>query len=144
MIISELDSFLGFIVNLPRAATGEVGHQVAYLGEVVETLAFPKLLQKFIDNDRADLVAAFSLIFVGFIRSIQGGFIGKMALQFVFDAIKAFVIGGGVSKAGEVLFDYIEKNYKKYVFHGAKDAKFCLATLGNDAGIYGAAKLIIG
>ncbi len=57
---------------------------------------------------------------------------------------EAFVIGGGVSKAGEVLFDYIEKNYKKYVFHGAKDAKFCLATLGNDAGIYGAAKLIIG
>ena len=56
---------------------------------------------------------------------------------------EAFVIGGGVSKAGEVLFDFIEKNYKKYVFHGAKDAKFCLATLGNDAGIYGAAKLIL-
>ena len=56
---------------------------------------------------------------------------------------EAFVIGGGVSKAGEVLFDYIEKNYKKFVFHGARDAKFCLATLGNDAGIYGAAKLIL-
>jgi len=56
---------------------------------------------------------------------------------------EAFVIGGGVSKAGEVLFDFIEKNYKKYVFHGAKDAKFCLATLGNDAGIYGAAKLVL-
>ena len=56
---------------------------------------------------------------------------------------EAFVIGGGVSKAGEVLFDYIEKNYKNFVFHGAKDAKFCLATLGNDAGIYGAAKLIL-
>lgn len=56
---------------------------------------------------------------------------------------KAFVIGGGVSKAGEVLFDYIGKNYKKYVFHASRDAVFALATLGNDAGIYGAAKLIL-
>lgn len=54
-----------------------------------------------------------------------------------------FVIGGGVSKAGEVLFDYIEKYYKKYVFHGSRDAKFALAKLGNDAGIVGAAKLIL-
>jgi len=57
---------------------------------------------------------------------------------------EAFVIGGGVSKAGDILFDYIEKNYKKYVFHGSRSAKFELATLGNDAGIYGAAKLILG
>ena len=56
---------------------------------------------------------------------------------------EAFVIGGGVSKAGEILFTYIEKNYKKYVFHGSRQAKFELATLGNDAGICGAAKLIL-
>ena len=56
---------------------------------------------------------------------------------------QAFVIGGGVSKAGNVLFDYIEKYYKQYVFHGCKDVDFKLATLGNDAGIYGAAKLVL-
>lgn len=56
---------------------------------------------------------------------------------------EAFVIGGGVSKAGDILFSFIEKNYKKYVFHGSRDAKFELATLGNDAGICGAAKLIL-
>lgn len=55
-----------------------------------------------------------------------------------------FVIGGGVSKAGEVLFDYIVDEYKKYVFRGSREAKFALATLGNDAGIYGAAKLVLG
>lgn len=55
---------------------------------------------------------------------------------------EAFVIGGGVSKAGPVLLEYIEKNYKKYVFHASRDAKFVLATLDNDAGIYGAAKLV--
>lgn len=57
---------------------------------------------------------------------------------------EAFVIGGGVSKAGEVLLSYIEKNYKPVVFHGSRDTKFTLATLGNDAGIYGAAKLVLG
>lgn len=56
---------------------------------------------------------------------------------------EVFVIGGGVSKAGTVLIDYIQKNYKKYVFHASREAGFVLATLGNDAGIYGAAKLII-
>ena len=54
-----------------------------------------------------------------------------------------FVIGGGVSKAGPVLLDYIKKYYVEYVFHGSKNAEFALATLGNDAGMYGAAKLII-
>lgn len=55
-----------------------------------------------------------------------------------------FVIGGGVSKAGPVLLDYIKKYYTPYVFHGSRNVLFALATLGNDAGIYGAAKLILG
>lgn len=54
-----------------------------------------------------------------------------------------FVIGGGVSKAGEILFDYIVPSFKKYVFVACRDTKFALATLGNDAGIYGAAGLIL-
>lgn len=57
---------------------------------------------------------------------------------------QAFVVGGGVSKAGDVLLSYIQKNYKPVVFHGSRDAVFTLATLGNDAGIFGAAKLIFG
>ena len=56
---------------------------------------------------------------------------------------EAFVIGGGVSKAGEILIDYIRPHYEKNVFHGSRQVKFSLATLGNDAGIYGAAKLIL-
>lgn len=54
-----------------------------------------------------------------------------------------FVIGGGVSKAGEVLFDYIRPPFEKTVFHGCKNVVFALATLGNDAGIYGAARLLL-
>lgn len=56
---------------------------------------------------------------------------------------QVFVIGGGVSKAGPVLLEYIQKYYKVYAFPSCKDAAFVLATLGNDAGIYGAAKLVL-
>ena len=54
-----------------------------------------------------------------------------------------FVVGGGVSKAGEVLFDYIKEPYIENAFFANKDVKFALAQLGNDAGIYGAAKLVL-
>ena len=54
-----------------------------------------------------------------------------------------FVIGGGVSKAGEVLFEYIKPSFEKTTFSGCKDVLFALATLGNDAGIYGAARLLL-
>ena len=54
-----------------------------------------------------------------------------------------FVIGGGVSKAGEVLLYYIEKYYREKALWKTKDVKFALATLGNDAGIYGAAKMAL-
>lgn len=53
------------------------------------------------------------------------------------------VIGGGVSKAGEILLGYVEKNFQKKAFFADKDTKFVLAQLGNDAGICGAAKLMI-
>ena len=53
------------------------------------------------------------------------------------------VIGGGVSKAGQVLIDGIVPHFKKNVFHAASTAKFTLASLGNDAGAYGAFKLAV-
>ena len=56
---------------------------------------------------------------------------------------EVFVIGGGVSRAGEVLIDYIKKYYVGKALWATKDVKFSLATLGNDAGIYGAAKLAL-
>ena len=54
-----------------------------------------------------------------------------------------FVIGGGVSKAGEILLEYVEKPFQENAFFANKDVKFALATLGNDAGICGAAKLVL-
>lgn len=57
---------------------------------------------------------------------------------------EAFVIGGGVSKAGDILISLVEPKFQEYVFGPCKNAKFKLAELGNDAGIYGAAALILG
>ena len=56
---------------------------------------------------------------------------------------QTIVIGGGVSKAGPVLLEYVEKYYQKYCFKSCRNVKFALATLGNDAGIYGSAKLVL-
>ena len=56
---------------------------------------------------------------------------------------EAFVIGGGVSKAGQYLIDEIEYRFNQIAFHGGKSTKIILATLGNDAGIYGAMKMIL-
>ncbi len=54
-----------------------------------------------------------------------------------------FIIGGGVSKAGDFLIDTIEKYYVEKTYHQCRKTPIKLATLGNSAGIYGAAKLVI-
>jgi glucokinase len=53
------------------------------------------------------------------------------------------VLGGGVSKAGEPLIKGISRHMHKYLFHACHGVQFSLATLGNDAGAYGAFKLIL-
>lgn len=52
------------------------------------------------------------------------------------------VLGGGVSKAGQPLLDGAKRYYDKYIFHAAS-TRFALASLGNDAGAYGAFKLVL-
>ena len=53
------------------------------------------------------------------------------------------VIGGGVSKAGQIIIDMVRKNFLKNCFHACSETKFVLATLGNDAGMYGCMKLLL-
>lgn len=78
------------------------------------------------------------------IVEVYGQYLGKgLAAVAAVTNPQIFVIGGGVSKAGEVLLPLIEKHYVKYVFHASRDVKFALAELGNDAGIFGAAKLVL-
>ena len=55
-----------------------------------------------------------------------------------------FIIGGGMSRAGTIITDAILKYYRRYAFHVSTGTSIALAQLGNDAGIYGCAKLIFG
>lgn len=56
---------------------------------------------------------------------------------------QVFVIGGGVSKAGQILIDAIERHYNDNLLFALKNKEFRLAELGNDAGIFGSARLLI-
>lgn len=79
------------------------------------------------------------------VAEVYGEYLGK-GLAAVANVVnpEIFVIGGGVSRAGQVLIDYMKPHFDKYAFPGARNSVFGLATLGNDAGIYGAAKLVLG
>lgn len=73
-----------------------------------------------------------------------GNYLGKgLAMVACTVNPEVFVIGGGVSKAGEILLSFIKPSFEKYVFSPCKKVEFALAKLGNDAGIYGAAALVI-
>ena len=53
------------------------------------------------------------------------------------------VLGGGVSKAGEILTDVVRKHFERFaVVRVRKSTEISLATLGNDAGVLGAAWLV--
>ena len=56
---------------------------------------------------------------------------------------ETIVIGGGVSKAGQPLVDCIASHYKKYAFSACRETPIVIANLGNDAVIYGAAKMVL-
>ena len=67
-------------------------------------------------------------------------FLGNLCVTVDPDVV---VIGGGVSKAGKPLLDGIRKYLPQYQIHATRNVELSLATLGNDAGAYGACKLIL-
>ena len=113
--------------------------------------------RRLVQDDKASLLregdvtakAVFDAVKAGDELAIQvaeqfGEYLGKgLALVACVVNPQIFVIGGGVSKAGEILLSYVEPVFQKYTFNACRGAKFALATLGNDAGIYGAAGLIL-
>ena len=86
----------------------------------------------------------------------NGDEVAKQTLEQVYDYMGQFlaniccvvdpevvVLGGGVSRAGQILVDGAKRYFDKYIFHASKSIRFALATLGNDAGAYGAFKLVL-
>lgn len=78
------------------------------------------------------------------VMEIVGHYLGLALAQVALTVDpEIFVIGGGVSKAGQFLTDLIDRHYAEYMVISQNRAVIGLATLGNDAGIYGAARLIL-
>ena len=91
-----------------------------------------------------------------FAAAANGDEAAKTVLEQVFELLGRFlaniacvtdpeviVLGGGVSKAGQILLDGVNKYFQKYAFHACRATRITLATLGNDAGAYGAFKLAL-
>ena len=91
-----------------------------------------------------------------FAAAAEGDAAAKEILEQVFEILGRFlaavacvtdpeviVLGGGVSKAGKVLTDGAARYFQKYAFHACRPTRIALATLGNDAGAYGAFKLAL-
>ena len=57
---------------------------------------------------------------------------------------EAFLVGGGVARAGDVLFAPLNKHFQEYAFKSCRETPIKQASLGNDAGIYGAVRLVVG
>ena len=47
-----------------------------------------------------------------------------------------------MSKTGSYLTEAVARHYKEKCFYACKPTRFVLATLGNDAGSYGAFRLV--
>jgi len=73
-----------------------------------------------------------------------GEYLGR-ALSFVSCTVDPdiYIVGGGMSRAGSVILDAIAKYYRKYAFHVSTGTSIVLAELGNDAGIYGCARMVL-
>jgi glucokinase len=73
-----------------------------------------------------------------------GAYLGR-AMSYVSCTIdpEVYVVGGGMSRAGEIVTNSILKYYQKYAFHVSTNTEITVAELGNDAGMYGCVKMIL-
>ena len=56
---------------------------------------------------------------------------------------EVIVLGGGVSKAGPAMITSLRPHFAHYAYHACRDIPITIASLGNDAGAYGAFKLAL-
>ncbi|HAX72421.1 MAG TPA: glucokinase [Firmicutes bacterium] len=122
------------------SATGIVVETIKYLESTTEESSL-RTLEKIEAKDVFDAAKANDAVAIKMVDKL-GRFIGLAAanLAATTDPQK-FIIGGGVSKAGDILVETIQKHYREFAFSAVKETEFVLAELGNDAGIVGSAYL---
>ena len=90
--------------------------------------------------DEAKAGDAVALLLVDEVGEILGSTLSNIACVVNPEVI---VIGGGVSKAGDILTDAVKKHFAATSFHACANTKFVLAGLGNDAGMYGCVEMLL-
>ena len=155
-----------------HGAGGEIGHlcmnyeekekcgcgNTGCLEQYASATGIVKLAEKRLKQDNADTVlrekqvsakAVFNALKAGDAVATEiveefGRYLGHgLANLAVVTDPSVIVIGGGVSNAGDILLDYVKKYFQEKAFFANRNTEFILATLGNSAGICGAAKLIL-
>ena len=124
------------------SATGIVRVAKRKLAKTASTTALtkyePLTAKDIFDEAKAGDEIALSL--VEEVCGILGSALSNMACVVNPEVI---VIGGGVSKAGSILIDCIQKHFVETSFFACRDTKFALASLGNDAGMYGCVQMLL-
>ena len=123
------------------SATGVVRHAKRVLARHPNESSSLRALETLTARDVFDAAKAGDALAYEAVDTCMG-FLGKsMAMLTNIIDPDMYIIGGGVSKAGEFLLDLVRRHYERLATLSEQRATIALATLGNDAGIYGAAKL---
>lgn len=160
-------------VNGVHGAAGEIGHVLVNTAETeacscgkrgcaeqyCSATGIVRMAKKHLAADgKSSLLRSFQPLTAKdvFDAANRGDALAAEALEQVYDYMGQFlsnvccvtdpetvVLGGGVSKAGQPLLEGAKRYFDKYIFHASRSIRFALAVLGNDAGAYGAFKLIL-
>ena len=128
------------------SATGIVNYAKLYLEHAPEVSVLRNQLRDAGDITAKDVLDAAKSGDMAAVRIMDKVFmyLGK-ALAGICNVVnpECVLIGGGVSAAGEYLRAGIEQYFKVFAFAGIEDTPIRLAVIGNQAGIAGAAYMII-
>lgn len=125
------------------SATGIVNQAKRFLSDC-DTPSALRDIENFSAKDVMDLAKSGDAVALRVAESF-GEILGRaLAIVSCVCDPEVFVLGGGVSKAGKYIVDLVQPAFVKYAFPATESTRFGLAMLGNDAGIYGAAKLVLG
>ena len=140
ILLSSSTWILGLISLFFKALTIFFSPELAKTAEETTLTKFDPLTAKDVfDEAKAGDEVALSL--VDEVCEILGSALSNMACVVNPEIV---VVGGGVSKAGSILIDCIQKHFVETCFYACRETKFAAATLGNDAGMYGCVKLLLG
>ena len=127
----------GKILTGANGAAGEIGHMIVNEQEI-EACNCGHSAKDVCDCAKAGDKVACDVINQVF--GMLGSTLAKIGCVLNPDV---FVIGGGVSRAGQIIIDALQEPFCSQVFHASKDTPIVLASLGNDAGIYGAVRMLL-